>query len=161
MHIRGCTMSTDTTAFDDVLDPRTDSQADHGVSASRKAELAAMDGPLQVLDQLGIDVPHKTFTPEDEHEFPTTLVADDNTRVSLFQDVRESFDDDSFGDMGLSEDEDDDVIWTVVDLSDGTVNLTVVGDWGKRREVPIEDFAANYEPITVETAQGTVPRLGY
>jgi len=37
----------------------------------------------------------------------------------------------------------------------------VVGSWSKRREVDYETFAQNYSPVTVETAQGEIPKLGY
>ena len=42
-----------------------------------------------------------------------------------------------------------DVTWTVVDLTDGTVTLTVVGEWSKRRNVPFETFPDTYEPLTL------------
>jgi len=157
-------MSTNTDAFDDVLDPRTASQADHGISARRKYELAQMDAPLQYLDQLGIEVPHKDFNPDNARQFPTSVTFENGTTVSLFQDVREAMDD-SFGDMGLSDEENETVIWTVVSLANETVQITVVGDWGRRREVPFEDFADSYEPITVLVDRDghtqSVPRLGY
>jgi len=150
-------MSTEN-PFSDVYD--TQALNNGGVAAKRKQNLKKYDAPLHVLDKEGIDVPHRDFSPEDEYEFPTTVCID-GTRVSLFQDVREDMDD-SFGDFGSIEDEDDeDVVWTVSDLSDGTVNLMVVGSWSKRREVDYETFAQNYSPVTVETAQGEIPKLGY
>jgi len=146
-------------AFDDVLDPKTASKSNHGVSARRKAHLCEMDAPLDTLAHHGIEVPHKDFDPEQAEEFPTTVRCegpDDVVSVSLFQDVREDMDT-GFGDI----DTDEDVIWTVVGLDDGTVNLTVVGEWSQRREVSYEEFAEDYEPITVETPYGEKPRYGY
>lgn len=155
-------MSTE--AFQDVLDDygidkRTANGAKQGVSASRKIELSKMDAPLSLLDQLGIDVPHRDFSPEDAQEFPTSREID-GTLVHLFQDVREASDDDGFGDLGAVEDDDDDVIWTVTDLSGDTIVMKVVGEWSKR-EVPVEEFADEYEPITLSTERGEIPRLGY
>lgn len=154
--------------FDDYLDERTRGKATSGPHARRKITLSNYETPVQLLDQApGFDIAHRTFTPEAEYEYPTTVSIDDGdetVRVHLFQDVRESTDE-IFGDFGAAEDDKDDVVWTVVDLCDETVNLTVVGDWGKRREVPFETFADEYDPITVtvNTATGTreVPRYGY
>jgi len=174
-----------TDAFNDIeydgLDPRTKGSADRGVSAARKIELSEMDAPLHVLEQLGIEVesshsedsatetsrsevpevPHRAFNPKGSSEYPTSQELDDGRRIHLFQDVRESMES-TFGDFGsVDDDDEDDVVWTVVDLTDGTVTLKVVGQWGKSRDVPFEDFADNYDPITVETAHGEVPRYGY
>jgi len=144
-------------AFSDVYD--TNSLHNGGPSAKRRLNLKKYDAPLHVLDNLGVDIPHRDFSPEDAFEYPTSVVID-GTRVSLFQDVKEDMGS-AFGDLGSAEDEEDDVVWTVSDLSDGTVNLMVVGEWSQRREVDYETFADEYEPVTVETAQGAVPRLGY
>jgi len=156
-------------AFDDVLDPKTESKSDYGVSARRKAHLANYDASLDTLAAHGVEVPHKDFNPENEQEFPTTVHvegADGVVSVSLFQDVREDMDT-GFGDIN----DDEDVIWTVVALDDGTVNLTVVGEWSQRREVPYKEFARDYDPITVTVTDGNpdcddvqpreVPRYGY
>jgi hypothetical protein len=148
-------MATNTNAFDDI-DPKTESKSSYGVSAARKAQLSSYDAPLHVLDAKGIDVPHREFHPEDATEYPTTITCGD-TRVSLHQDVKEQSTD-AFGDFGAAADDTDDITWTVVDLTDGTVTLTVVGDWGNRREVPVEEFADQYTPIT--TTNG-VPQFGY
>jgi len=56
-------------AFDDVLDPKTASKSNHGVSARRKAHLCEMDAPLDTLAHHGIEVPHKNFDPEQAEEF--------------------------------------------------------------------------------------------
>jgi len=74
--------------------------------------------------------------------------------------VREDFsEDDEFGDFGAIEsDDEDDVIWTVVSLADETVTLTVVGDWSRRREVPFEEFAKQYNPLYLTNGE---PRWGY
>jgi hypothetical protein len=136
--------------------------------------------PAHVLDAVGFNVPGQVFNPENAREYPTTKeCTSDNeassdeastnssstmtsengesVRVHLHQDVREDMDD-SFGDFGAVCEDTDDVVWTVVDLTDGTVTLTVVGEWRKRREVQYSDFAEDYEPITVENG---VPRFGY
>lgn len=144
-------------AFSDVYD--TNSLHNGGPSAKRRLNLKEYDAPLWVLDKLGVDVPHRDFSPEDAFEYPTTVTID-GTTVSLFQDVKEDMDD-VFGDLGSAEDDEDDVVWTVSDLSDGTVNLMVVGEWSTRREVPYEEFANNYKPLTVTTDKGKIPKLGY
>lgn len=138
------------------LDTRTVGNTADGL-AKRRAKVAQYRGPAHRLDALGVDVPRE-FHPEDAHEYPTTKVCEsgDNTvRVHLHQDVKEAHDDefgaiDAFGDV-------DDVIWTVVDLIE-TVDLTVVGDWGKRRSVPFDEFAENYEPLYLADGQ---PAWGY
>jgi len=144
-------------AFSDVYD--TKSLNNGGPSAKRRLNLKEYDAPLWVLDKIGVDIPHRDFSPEDAFEYPTSITID-GTRVSLFQDVKEDMND-AFGDLGSAEDEDDDVVWTVSDLSDETVNLMVVGEWSTRREVDFETFADEYEPVTVETDHGKIPRLGY
>lgn len=147
-------MSSNT--FSDVYD--TNSLNNGGPSTKRLLNLKEYDAPLSLLDKHGIDVPHRDFSPEDAFEYPTTAHIGETT-VHLFQDVVEDMDD-TFGDLrGM--DDDDDVVWTVSDLSDGTVNLMVVGEWSKRREVAYDDFAREYEPVTVETGQGEIPRWGY
>jgi len=157
-------MSDDIDAFADVLDPRTESQSDSGVSARRKVQLSHYEASLSTLAAHGVEVPHRDFSPEDAQAFPGTVVcpddSDDTTRVHLFQDVREIVED-SFGDFGAAGEDTNTVVWTVVGLDNGTVNLTVVGDWGRRRDVPVENFAEAYDPITVETGQGPAPRYGY
>lgn len=152
-------MSKANNPFSDILDPRTESKASHGVAASRKAELSKYEAPLSALDAHGIEVPHRTFKPEEATEYPTDQHFDDGATVHLFQDVREqSNSDEAFGDFGAAEDDTDDVVWTVVDLTDGTVTLTVVGDWGKRREVAFEGFLDDYEPLFLTNG---APRYGY
>lgn len=175
------TMSTDNTitAFDDVLSEREQGKADYGVSARRKAQLSSYDAPLHVLAANGIEVPHRDFNPEDAQEYPTTQELPDvedsqgessarndsseknreGSRVHLHQDVREQSED-VFGDFGSAEEDTDDIVWTVVDLTDGSVTITVVGDWTKRRDVPVEEFADEYEPLTADTER-YVPVFGY
>lgn len=140
------------------LDPRTKNSAASGVSAARKAELSAMNAPLHILDALGIDVPHRDFNPEDATEYPTTQHFSEKS-VHLFQNVREAMET-GFGDFGPIDDEedDDDVLWTVVDLTEESVTLTVVGDWGMRRNVPFENFEDNYDPVVLTNGR---PQWGY
>lgn len=131
-----------------------------GPSAKRKVELQQMEAPLHVLQQLHINVPHRDFNPENARDYPTTKELPDGSLVHLHQDVVESHDDD-FGVFGPAEGEDsEDVVWTVVDLVDD-VTITVVGDWGKRRNAPFDEFAQEYEPIYVNTDCGKVPQFGY
>lgn len=116
--------------------------------------------PEHILDAEGYNTRHE-FTPQDAHDYPTTVEVDGGMNVHLHQDVREVDDeDDDFGDFGAVETEvdEDETIWTVVDLLDGTVTITVVGDWSRRRDVPFEDFTDEYEPIYLEDGQ---PRWGY
>jgi len=136
--------------------------------------------PPHVLDAVGFTDPCSSYHPENAREYPTTkectsekeassdeastnssstMTSEDSesVRVHLHQDVREDMDD-SFGDFGAVSEDADDVVWTVVDLTDGTVTLTVVGEWSRRRNVEYSEFADNYEPITVENG---VPRFGY
>jgi hypothetical protein len=117
--------------------------------------------PPHVLDAVGFNVPGQVFNPENAREYPTTKEctseSSESVKVHLHQDVREDMDD-SFGDFGAVSEDADDVVWTVVDLTEGTVTLTVVGEWGKRRNVEYSEFAEDYEPITVENG---VPRFGY
>jgi hypothetical protein len=150
---------SDRSAFADIIN-RTNS--DYGPSASRKAVLSACQAPLHVLNSLGVDVPHREFIddPSDCKEFPTTAIVDDGTRVHLHQDVREQSTA-AFGDFGAAHDDDTEVIWTVVDLTDETVTLTVVGDWSRRRNVPFSEFSEEYEPLYLEDGQQKVPRFGY
>jgi len=158
---------TETTTVADSIDPKTRSKAENGVDASRKVMLCECGAPFHVLDSLGVEVPHRDYNPEDAYEYPTTVELGD-TRVHLHQDVREDSEDD-FGNFGAIEEDTEDVIWTVVDLTDETVTLTVVGDWSKRRHVPFEDFTDEYEPITCTVPVGTdewgkmreVPQFGY
>lgn len=144
-------------AFDDFgIDPKTESKADYGPSAQRKAALQQATAPMHVLDAHGVDVPGQEFHPEDHREYPTTAEID-GVRVHLHQDVKERDDGvDAFGDFGAAED--DDVIWTVVDLTDETVTLKVVGEWSKSREVPFGEFAEEYEPLHLSDGQ---PQWGY
>jgi len=150
-------------AFSDVYD--TNSLNNGGPSAKRRLNLREYDAPLSLLDKHGIDIPHREFHPEDSFEYPTTVVCEGQegtVTVSLFQDVVEDMDD-SFGDFGAvaDDEEDEDVVWTVSDLTDGTVNLMVVGEWSKRREIEYSTFADNYDVVTVETSRGEVPQFGY
>lgn len=167
-----------TTTSERGIDPKTQSKSTYGCSIERKQMLVECDAPLHVLDALGVEVPHREFNPEDAYEYPTTVEFEDSqdessqssssensneldgTRVHLHQDVRETSDDE-FGDFGAAEEDTDDVVWTVVDLMDETVTLTVVGEWSKRRHVPFEDFTDEYEPITCTTPVGEVPQFGY
>jgi len=145
------------------LDERTRGTADRGVEADRKAWLTDCTATYETLDAAGIDIPHRNYADsEDIREFPTTLTCPDGTRVHLHQDVREVTDDE-FGAFGPNVEDLDDVIWTVVDLSDEAVTLTVVGDWGKRRTVEAKAFSDEYEPITVDVSgvDHPVPRWGY
>jgi hypothetical protein len=151
-------------AFDNVLADHSISQqlrngASQGLPAKRKIKLSKMDASLSLLDQLGIDVPHRDFSPEDAEAFPTSRTLDGGTTIHLFQDVRES-DDTAFGDFGASEDSDDETVWTITNLNDDEIVMKVVGEWSKRT-VPVEDFEDEYEPITVETIRGEEPRYGY
>jgi hypothetical protein len=139
------------------LDPKTASKATYSIDAARRAKLASASVPLHVLDAFGVDIPHREWNPEDAHEHPTTVTFDDGSKVHLHQDVRESMDDD-FGSFDAIDDEDDDVVWTVVDLRWDEIVLKVVGEWSKRRDVPREEFTEKYEPIYL--ADG-VPRMGY
>jgi hypothetical protein len=162
-------MSTNTDAFADVLDPKTKSKSDYGVSAKRKAELAAYEAPLSVLADHGIEVPHREFTPEDSRAYPTSVTIDGVT-VHLHQKVRESHEDESatfgsFEDVG----DDDPVEWTVVDLAGDTVELVATPqsddpldeldaeemepNWRERREVEKANFAVNYEPLYLADGQ--------
>ncbi len=153
-------MSKSESVWSDCIDPKTKSKSENGVEASHKAILSKAGAPLHVLEELGLEVPHRDYNPENAEEYPTTIHMD-GTSVHLFQDVREDMDED-FGNFGAIEDDnDDDVIWTVVDLTDGTVSLKVVGEWQKQRKVPFDEFADDYEPITCETPHGEVPRYGY
>jgi len=147
---------------DDGLDPKTKSRASNGVAAWRKYDLVETEVPYSRLAVMGVEIPHREYNPDEQRQFPTTVTCtgdDESVTVHLFQDVREDFEDTfgSFGDL----DDAEDVIWTVTDLTDGTVNLVVVGDWGKRREVEYDEFADNYDPLTVETGQGESPKFGY
>jgi hypothetical protein len=159
-------MST-TNAFDDVLDDRTRGKADRGVRAARKAQLTAYAATYEALDAHGVDIPHRTFAdPEDIRTYPTTVTLDgddDTVHVHLHQDVQERTDDEAFGAFGAADDDVDDVTWTVVDLTDETVTITVVGEWSKRRDVPFETFPDEYEPVTVDVSgvDHAVPQFGY
>jgi len=136
--------------------------------------------PPHVLDAVGFTDPCSSYHPENVREYPTTkeCVSEKETSsdesstnssstmtsegsesvcVHLHQDVRENMVD-SFGDFGAVSEDTDDVVWTVVDLTDGTVTLTVVGEWGKRRNVEYSEFADNYEPQYLADRQ---PKWGY
>lgn len=175
-------MST-TDAFSDVLGERMSGKADRGVTATRKVQLSSYGAPYAALDALGIEIPHRQFNTDAIREYPTTVTLDGEVadvqrtsairddlaqrdredgplRVSLHQDVRER-EDDVFGDFGAADEDVEDVTWTVVDLTEETVTLKVVGEWNKEREVPFDDFPEEYEPITCETSHGVVPKWGY
>lgn len=143
----------------DNLDPKLKGKSTYGASAARKSLLSSIPVPNHLLASVGVAVPHRTYLDDAADRVPrrTTLRCDDGTTVHLHQDVRES-DDDAFGSFGAAEDDTDDVVWTVVGLDDGTVDLTVVGDWGKRRSVPYDEFADEYEPLWLEDGQ---PKWGY
>ena len=145
------------------LDPALKGKADYGASAARKGLLSRAAAPNHVLAAHGVEVPHRTYLSDadDRVDRTTTAVITDSSgatvRVHLHQDVREA-DDDGFGSFGAAEEDTDDVIWTVVGLDDGVVDLTVVGEWSKRRSVPFDEFADDYEPIYLSDGQ---PRFGY
>lgn len=144
----------------DNLDPAIKGKADYGASAARKAMLSRIPVPNHLLATIGIEVPHREYldNAEDRVERITTLRLN-GMKVHLHQDVREADDEeDAFGSFGAAEDDVDDVVWTVVGLDDGRVELTVVGEWSKRRSVPYEEFADEYEPLTLADGQ---PKWGY
>ena len=142
----------------DNLDPKLKGKADYGASAARKALLSRIPVPNHVLDAHGVAVPHRTYLDDaDDHRPLTTTAVIDDTCVHLHQDVREA-DDDSFGSFGAAEGDVDDVVWTVVGLEDTTVDLVVVGEWGKRRHVPFDEFSDTYEPLYLTDEQ---PQWGY
>jgi hypothetical protein len=140
------------------LSPRLKGKAGHGASVRRKQLLSSIPTPNHVLDAVGVDVPHRSYidSPDDAIEYPTTF-RDDGEMVHLHQDVRERTDDE-FGSFGSADADTDEVIWTVVGLDNGTVDLTVVGDWGKRRSIDHESFFDEYEPLTLADGQ---PQWGY
>ncbi|TKX52760.1 hypothetical protein EXE43_21340 [Halorubrum sp. SS5] len=144
----------------DSLDPKLKGKADYGASAARKAMLSRIPVPNHQLARIGIEVPHREYLDDadDRVTRKTTLRCEDGTRVHLHQDVREADDEDTFGSFGAAEDDVDDVIWTVVGLDDGTVDLTVVGEWSRRRHVPYDEFADEYEPLYLADGQ---PKWGY
>jgi len=156
-------------AFADVLndhgiDPKTKTKAEYGVSAARKQMLSDIPVPNHVLAAAGVDIPHRTYlsSPEEAIERTTTARiedSDDNeVLVHLHQDVTEKMDDERFGNFGAVEDDTDDVVWTVVGLDNGDVDLVVVGEWGKRRTVTYDAFADNYNPQYLADGQ---PKWGY
>ena len=160
-------------AFDDVIDShsidaKTQSKADYGVSAERKIMLSNTTVPLHVLAAHGIEIPHREYidSPDDAIQRNTTVRCEssdgETVRVHLHQDVREDMDD-SFGDFGAVDTDDTDVVWTVVNLDNGTVTMKVVGEWQRKREVDYETFADNYEPIYVtdSAVDHPVPQFGY
>jgi len=144
----------------DNLDPKLKGKADYGASAARKAMLSRIPVPNHLLAKIGIDVPHREYLDDADDRVPrkTTLRCDDGTRVHLHQDVREADDEDTFGSFGAAEDDVDDVVWTVVNLDDGTVTMKVVGEWQKKREPTYEEFADEYEPLYLTDGQ---PQWGY
>jgi hypothetical protein len=115
--------------------------------------------PEHVLDAEGYPTRHE-FNPEDAHTYPTTKELPSGEKIHLHQDVRELDDDDDFGDFGAVEGEvnEEETIWTIVDLLDGTATITVVGDWSQRRDVPFEELTEKYEPLTLTDGQ---PSWGY
>lgn len=142
----------------DSLDPKLKGKADYGASAARKAMLSRIPVPNHLLAKIGIEVPHREYLDDAEDRVPrTTTVELGDEKVHLHQDVREA-DDDAFGSFGAAEDDVDDVVWTVVGLDNGVVDLTVVGEWSKRRSVPYDEFADEYEPIYLTDGQ---PQWGY
>lgn len=156
-------MSTQTTTRSDELGAFADIIANtsttHGPDASRKAMLSDCAASLHVLASHGVEIPHREFLDDAEDAIEVTHSRElpDGDRIHLHQDVREVEDDDAFGDFGNTTDEDDDVIWTIVGLDDD-IELTVVGDWSKRRHVPVEEFSAEYEPLWLADGQ---PQWGY
>jgi len=158
-------MSSQTTD-DHGIDPSTESKAEYGVSASRKAMLSRCRAPLSVLNAHGIPTPGREFLDDyrDERPITTTLTLSNDVdgerdngrtrRVHLHQNVRERPDTDGFGDFGPHDPSEEQTVWTVVGLpdpdcsGDGTIRLTVVGDWSKRRSVPPEELLDDYEPLT-------------
>jgi len=169
-------MSSQTTD-DHGIDPSTESKAEYGVSASRKAMLSRCRAPLSVLNAHGIPTPGREFLDDyrDERPITTTLTLSNDVdgerdngrtrRVHLHQNVRERPDTDGFGDFGPHDPSEEQTVWTVVGLPDpdcdpneATIRLTVVGDWSKRRSVPPEELLDDYEPVT--TVHGR-PVFGY
>jgi hypothetical protein len=142
----------------DQLDPRLKGKADYGCPAARKIMLSNTAVPNHVLAAAGVEIPHREYidSPDDAIEYPTTL-RDGDSVVHLHQDVRERSDD-AFGSFGSADEDTDDVTWTVVGLDDGTVDITVVGDWSKRRSIAHEEFFDEYEPLTLNDGQ---PQWGY
>jgi len=156
-------------AFNDVLDQhgidkRTKNAAQNGISAERRAMLQKAKGPMHMLAAKGVEMEGQTFldSADDAIHIPTTKHLENSqgetVSVHLHQDVRESMDD-QFGNFGsIDEDSGSDVVWTVVGLDNGTVDLTVVGDWSKRRSVEYSEFADNYEPLHLTNGE---PQWGY
>jgi len=143
----------------DNLDPQLKGKADYGASAARKAMLSRIPVPNHLLAKIGIEVPHREYLDNAEDRVPRTTTVDlGGEKVHLHQDVREADDGDAFGSFGAAEDDVDDVVWTVVGLDDGVVDLTVVGEWSRRRHVPYEDFKNEYEPLYLNDGQ---PQWGY
>jgi hypothetical protein len=139
-------------AFADIIANTTK----QGPDAERKARLTNVEVPYHLLAAHGIDVPGQTYHPERIEAEPTTITLPSGEMLHLHQDVRE-VDDEEFGDFGAIDTSDEDVIWTVVGLKDD-IELTVVGDWSKRRYVTPEEFVEDYEPCYLADGQ---PRWGY
>jgi len=143
----------------DSLSPKLKGKANYGASASRKAMLSRIPVPNHLLATIGIEVPHREYLDDAEDRVPRTTTVDlGGEKVHLHQDVREADDGDAFGSFGAAEDDVDDVVWTVVNLDDGTVTMKVVGEWQKKREPTYEEFADEYEPIYLTDGQ---PQWGY
>jgi len=143
-------------AFADIIE-RT--SRGHGPDAERKAMLSNCQAPLHVLNSLGVEVPHHEYADSQAnfHAFPHSRTLPNGDNVHLHQDVRE-LTDDGFGDFGSTDVTEEDIVWTVTSLTDETVTLKVVGDWGKARHVPVEEFSEDYEPLCLPDGQ---PRWGY
>lgn len=144
----------------ELLHDNLKGRADNGASAARKAMLSRIPVPNHLLAKIGIEVPHREYldNAEDRVERITTLSLN-GMKVHLHQDVREADDEeDAFGSFGAAEDDVDDVVWTVVNLDDGTVTMKVVGEWQKKRDPTYEEFADEYEPLTLADGQ---PKWGY
>lgn len=155
------TTDSDTDYDEYGIDSATKNYGKRGSCDPRKAEIIReANCPPHVLAELGMETPGNAYRPDQAREYPTTVVCESDTedvRVHLHQDVVEDMDN-AFGDLGPAEDDTDDVVWTVVGLDNGTVDLTVVGDWGKRRSIEYSEFAEDYEPQFL--ADGA-PKFGY
>jgi len=170
-------------ADDFGVDPSVESYATNtsAPDAGLKARLQQTTVPLHVLDAKGViemdELGMRSFL--DDHtesvDWPSIIrIADsDDPRgyvpVHLHQRIKERSED-SFGSFGAVED-DETVEWTVVRLTEESVIMRNQPDWKKKREVPREEFLAEYEPLTVTVCDGDpktepvepreIPKLSY
>jgi len=153
-------MITDCEAYHALGNDEKVNKAFAKMSAARKAAFAKMNVPYHVAQANGLDIPHRPLHTGETYAHPCTAVYENGTgevRVHYCQGVREDFSD-AFGSFGAVDEDDDETVWTTFDVSDETVMMKVVGDWSDRREVPLDEFARNYEPITLD---GDTPQFGY